>query len=222
MTEDDSAPAPKHAARNWLLGAGFAALVVIAGAVYVMQTGYGNLAGGTAAACKGSVERANALDGLNTGQMAAFQLADAPQFVGDLAFNDGDGNRTGLADHSGQTVLLNLWATWCAPCREEMPELDKLEAELGGNDFKVLPVSIDIGDAGKPKAFYAETGLEHLPFRHDGAMTVFNELKKKSLAIGMPTTLLIDVEGCVLGHLAGPAAWASADAKDLVRAAIGK
>lgn len=212
--------------RNWLLGAVIALAAIIAGAVYVMQTGYGNQAGQTgdqtAGSCGGSEARIAALEGLNTGELAAFQLADTPQYVGDLAFNDGEGNRTNLADHRGQTVLLNLWATWCAPCREEMPELDALQGELGGEDFVVLPVSVDIGDDVKPKGFYAETGLKHLPFRHDGTMGVFNNLKKKSLAIGMPTTLLVDGEGCVLGHLAGPAAWASEDAKALVGAAVGK
>ena len=221
MTEDKSSLSSKAPARNWMLVGVIAALVLIAGGVYVMQAGYGNLAGGAAASCDGAVELANALDGLNSGQMAAFQLAAAPQHAGNLTFNDGDGRPTGLADHAGQTVLMNLWATWCAPCREEMPELDKLQAELGGEDFIVLPVSVDIGEADKPKAFYAETGLENLPFRHDGTMGVFNDLKKRSLAIGMPTTLLLDGEGCVLGHLAGPAAWASDDAKALVKAAIG-
>lgn len=220
MTENPSGSAKTISRPVFLLAAFVAAASLIAGAVYVMQAGSGNLAAGAGATCTGSAERARSLEGLNTGQLAAFQLSDSPKFVGDLAFDNEVGERTGMGDHAGQTVLLNLWATWCAPCREEMPELDALQAGLGSDAFVVLPVSVDIGDAQKPKAFYAETGLKNLPFRHDGTMGVFNDLKKKSLAIGMPTTLLIDGEGCVLGHLAGPAAWASDDARALVKAVI--
>lgn len=199
--------------------AGLAVLfVAIVGAIYVMRTGSGNDA--QLAACAATPERVAALDGLNVGQLAAFQLSDDPQFIGNLTYKDADRTPAGLADHAGSTVLLNLWATWCAPCREEMPELDELQHLLGGDDFIVLPISIDIGEDDKPKRFYEETGLKHLPFRHDGTIGVFNELKKRGLAFGMPTTLLIDEAGCVIGNLSGPAAWASQDAQNLIRAAL--
>ena len=210
---------PVSIGKRVAMAAGLAALfVAIVGAIYVMRTGSGN--DGQLAACSASPQRVAALDGLNTGQLAAFQLAQDPQFIGDLTFKDETGAPAGLKDHAGSTVLLNLWATWCAPCREEMPELDELQHLFGGGDFVVLPVSIDLGDDVKPKRFYEETGLKHLPFRHDGTIGVFNELKKRGLAFGMPTTLLVDGDGCVLGNLSGPAAWASQDAQALVRAAL--
>ena len=108
------------------------------------------------------------------------------------------------------------------PCREEMPALDRLQAGLGGETFQVLPVSIDRGGPQKPLAFYEEIGVSHLPFHQDDTMGIFNDLKKKSLAFGLPVSLLIDKDGCILGNLNGPADWAGSDAKRLIGAVIGK
>jgi hypothetical protein len=84
-----------------------------------------------------------------------------------------------------------------------------------------LPVSVDLGDDAKPKKFYADTGIRSLPFRHDGTMAVFNDLKKMSLAVGMPVTLLVDGKGCALGSINGPADWASDDATKMIGAVLG-
>jgi thiol-disulfide isomerase/thioredoxin len=195
-----------------------AALVALAGAVYVIGRGSGNLAAGT---CSSSAKAANALEGLNTGPIAAFVLQKTPVSVAGLSFDDAKGERRSLSDWASKVVLLNLWATWCAPCREEMPHLDALQKAMGGDSFEVVPVSVDLGSPDKPKAFYSENGIENLGFFHDGKLGVFNTLKKESLAFGMPVTLLVDREGCVLGSLNGPADWASAEAKALVSGAIG-
>ena len=197
-----------------------AALVVAAGvtAIYVMDGGSGNVA---PAGCELSKEKVAALKPFALGEVAAFQVADTPSPIGELSFADKDGKPATIADWRGRTVLLNLWATWCAPCRHEMPALEALETEMGGQSFAVVPVSVDLGDDAKPKAFYAETGLTKLPFFHDGSMGIFNALKKRSLAIGMPTSILIDGEGCILGSLNGPAEWAGPDAKALIGAATG-
>jgi thiol-disulfide isomerase/thioredoxin len=157
---------------------------------------------------------------LSKGEMAAFVFRKEPEALPDFKFQDGSGKERTLADWRGKVVLLNLWATWCAPCREEMPELDALEKEMGGEDFAVVAVSVDLGSDDKPKTFYAEHGIDTLPFYHDGTMGVFNGLKKRSLAIGMPTTLLIDENSCLLGRISGPAAWASDDAKAMIAAAL--
>lgn len=202
-----------------VLGLGTLVLaLVLAGAVYWINSSAGNEE--LASACTASSQKTAALEGLNIGEVAAFQIRDEPEPIGDFTFKDENGADLTLSSHRGQTVLLNLWATWCAPCREEMPALDALQADLGGPQFQVLPVSVDLGEADKPRRFYDETGLQDLPFRHDGTLTIFNELKKRSLAIGMPTTLLIDSDGCVLGLMNGPAHWDSEDAKKLIRAAF--
>lgn len=199
-----------------------AVIVVIAailGGVYGIFGSPGNQLQQTSV-CEGSKSLATRLTGLNIGHVAAFQIADSPKFVGDLKFSDETGNPAGLADYRGKTVLLNLWATWCVPCREEMPTLDALQEKMGGPGFQVLPVSVDLGDDAKPKKFYADTGIRSLPFRYDGTMAVFNDLKKMSLAIGMPVTLLVDKNGCALGSINGPADWASDDAMKMIGAVI--
>ena len=126
-----------------------------------------------------------------------------------------------LADRSGKTVLLNLWATWCFPCREEMPALNALQKELGSDKFEVMAVNVDTGDDTKPKKFLAETGIDALGYYRDNTLSLFNELKTRGLALGLPVTLLIDADGCLLAHMNGPANWASDDAKKLIAAATG-
>ena len=131
------------------------------------------------------------LAGLNKGAMAAFLARPKPLDLGEVSFVDGEGRPKSLSDWRGKVVLLNIWATWCVPCREEMPTLDRLEAELGGKDFQVVAVNIDRGGGDKPKAFLAETGATHLALYTDPSGKLFASIK----AVGMPTTLLIDREG---------------------------
>lgn len=135
-------------------------------------------------------------------------LHDAPRAMLSPPFVDGAGRDLTLADFRGRVVLLNIWAIWCPPCREEMPTLDRLQARLGGDDFHVLPLSID--RAGMPviRKFYEEIGIEHLGryLAEDiRAMLAF-------AVIGLPTTLLIDRQGRERGRLTGPAKWDSAGA----------
>ena len=124
------------------------------------------------------------------------------------------------ADWRGRTVLLNLWATWCVPCRKEMPALDALEAKLGGPAFQVVAINIDTRDLDKPKSWLKDTGIDRLTYYADPSAKVFQELKVVGRATGMPTTLLVDPAGCEIATLAGPAEWASNDAVKLVTAAL--
>ncbi|TIU45547.1 MAG: TlpA family protein disulfide reductase, partial [Mesorhizobium sp.] len=136
------------------------------------------------------------------------------------AFNGPDGKPMTIADHAGKTVLLNLWATWCAPCRAEMPALDALQKEKGSKDFEVVAVNVDTGDDTKPKKFLKEIGVETLGFYRDPTIALFNEAKTRGLALGLPVTMLIDADGCLIAHMNGPAEWSSPDAKRLVEAAL--
>jgi thiol-disulfide isomerase/thioredoxin len=173
-------------------------------------------------ACRPAVTLAQKLDPLTRGEVAAVNVAKAPLKVPDLKFAGADGKPLSLADWQGKTVLLNLWATWCVPCRQEMPTLDALEQKLGGPDFQVVAVNIDTRDAEKPKAFLKDVGATHLAYYADASAKSFQDLKSIGRAFGMPTTLLIDPHGCEIGTIAGPADWASEDAVKLIRAALGK
>lgn len=204
----------------------------LAGAVGVYVTGgpAGNnqaeapaVAAGEAelAACAAKAGRATAIAASATGEVAAMLPADPPQSVKGLAFNAPDGTPMTLADRAGKTVLLNLWATWCAPCREEMPALDALQKEAGGDTFEVVAVNVDTGDDVKPRKFLEETGIEALGYYRDNTLALFNDLKRRGLALGLPVTLLVDSEGCLLAHMNGPANWAGEDARRLIKAATG-
>jgi thiol-disulfide isomerase/thioredoxin len=173
------------------------------------------------AACAAKADKARSVAASAAGEVAAMLPADPPQSLKALAFNAPDGKPMTLADRSGKTVLLNLWATWCFPCREEMPALNALQKELGSDKFEVIAVNVDTGDDAKPKKFLAETGIDTLGYYRDNTLSLFNELKTRGLALGLPVTLLIDAEGCLLAHMNGPAHWASEDAKKLIAAAAG-
>ena len=110
--------------------------------------GQGN--GAVAAECRPAARQAAALDPLVGGEVAAFLPSAQPAKLSDLAFTGADGAPTTLDAFKGKVALVNLWATWCVPCRQEMPALDRLQAALGGEDFAVVPISIDIGDPARP------------------------------------------------------------------------
>lgn len=138
-----------------------------------------------------------------TASSRSFVMHEAPRPLPEIEFEDGNGEALTLADLRGKTVLLNIWATWCVPCREEMPTLDALEAALGGPAFEVVPLSVDRAGPEVVRKFYAEIGIEHLGLYIDASMRASFDLQ----APGLPTTLLIDSEGRELGRLVGPAEW---------------
>jgi thiol-disulfide isomerase/thioredoxin len=203
---------------------------VIAGgvAVYVSGGYSGNNPGTVAArgdgdaACAGKAEAAKAIAATATGDVAAMLPADPPQSLLALAFDGPDGKPMTLADRAGKTLLVNLWATWCAPCRAEMPALDALQAAKGGGDFEVVAINVDTGDDAKPKKFLADTGVKMLSYYRDASMGAFNMLKERGLALGLPVTLLVDTQGCLVAAMNGPADWSGPDAARLVDSALGR
>jgi thiol-disulfide isomerase/thioredoxin len=157
---------------------------------------------------------------LARGEVAALSMATAPLQIPDLAFKDADGQPKTLSDWRGKTVLLNLWATWCVPCRKEMPALNALQAKLGSPDFEVVAVNIDTRDPAKPKAFLTDGNLTTLGYFTDNSAKVFQDLKAVGRALGMPTSVLLDGKGCEIATIAGPAEWDSEDAVKLIKAAV--
>ena len=173
-------------------------------------------------ACKAALDVARRMEPLVHGEVAAVKVADEGLKLPDMAFHDGAGQPKSLSDWHGRTVLLNLWATWCIPCRKEMPALDALQAKLGAQDFEVVAVNIDTRNLEKPKNWLKEVGVNHLTYYSDPNAKVFQDLKSIGKAIGMPTTLLVDPNGCEIASLSGPAEWASDDGLKLVSAALGR
>ena len=170
-------------------------------------------------ACAEAVNLSRKLAPLAHGEVAALTMAAAPLRLPDLAFEDGDGKPRKLSDWRGRTVLLNLWATWCVPCRKEMPALDRLQSKLGDKNFEVVAINIDTRDPEKPKNFLKEANLSRLDYFSDQKAKVFQDLKAIGRALGMPTSVLVDGQGCEIATLAGPAEWDSDDAIKLITAA---
>ena len=143
-----------------------------------------------------------------------------PKQLSSLAFKGPYGKPLSIGDFKGRTVLLNLWATWCVPCREEMPALDALQAKAGDAAFEVVAVNVDAGeDQGKRQRFLTDTGIKSLRDYSEPTMSLFNATKREGLALGLPVTLLIGKDGCLLAAMNGPANWAGADALKLIETA---
>jgi thiol-disulfide isomerase/thioredoxin len=218
MTKPDEA-ARTHARKRlaMVVAGGVTGVAVGLAAVY----GIGRMERNAAdAACSRAEDLARRLAPLARGEVAAFAVADPSRRLPDLAFRDAAGAERHLSDWRGRTVLLNLWATWCVPCRKEMPALEALQAKLGGPSFEVVAVNIDTRDGDKPRAWLKEVGIDRLAYYADPTAKVFQDLKIMGRAAGMPTTLLVDPAGCEIGTVAGPAEWASEDAVKLVTAAL--
>lgn len=137
--------------------------------------------------------------------------------VPDLQFQDGTGRTYSLAEFRGRVVLLNIWATWCAPCREEMPALDRLQAKLGGADFEVVALSIDRQGTEAVRKFFADVGVKSLQIYIDPSAQAMSKVG----AVGVPMTLLIDRDGREIGRRAGPAKWDTAQSIEDLRRLMG-
>ena len=214
----------QDAQRKAILALGAAAMAAIAGfaAVYVTLGRPDNVvppASTTAAQPPAGPQTAPAGPGsnpLSQGHVAAFVFRKAPETLPDVKFQDAAGADRTLADWRGKVVLLNLWATWCLPCRKEMPSLDRLQKEMGSDKFDVVAISVDRKGAAASKKFLDETQVERLALYVDATARLSSELR----VVGLPATLLLDAQGREIGRLLGGAEWDSEDAKRLIRSAL--
>lgn len=191
--------------------------VGIAVAVYVS-----NATPSVAHSCAAQPDAAEAIDLAAQGELAAVLPTATGRGYSDLAFLDETGRPMTLADFAGKPLLVNFWATWCVPCREEMPALNNLAENYDLEEFTVVPINLDLGEDGVSKArtFLDGEGLSNLPILVDPTFETFDRLKSQAVAIGLPATLLLDAEGCEIGVLQGPAVWDGDDAHTLIDALV--
>lgn len=160
-----------------------------------------------------------AANGVGAADSEAFKLSffDQPHTLPDLRFADSDGRSLSLQDFRGRPILLNIWATWCVPCREEMPSLDRLQAKIGASELLVLPLSIDRQGLPVVKKFYDDLGLTSLGVYIDQSGKASSEVN----TVGVPTTLLVDRDGREIARKVGPAEWDSPEILVLLREHLG-
>jgi len=211
------AATPKSLRRRVLIAAAAATLVLAGAAAF-----FGLRTAGPALAeeCRAAKPVADRLAPLARGEIAALAVAATPALPPAFGFSGPDGQALGLPAFAGRTVLVNLWATWCIPCRQEMPALDKLQADLGGPEFEVVAINVDTRNPDKPRAWLKEAGIGNLAYYADPGGKLLQVLQRSGDVVGLPTTLLIDRTGCQVAVLKGPAEWASPEAAALIRSAL--
>ncbi len=158
----------------------------------------------------------SAVEALREDQMRKLMFHSAPQSVSEAVFQAEDGADMTLADLKGKHVALNFWATWCAPCRKEMPSLANLQAELGGDDFEVVTVAVGRNPSEAIDRFFAEEGITGLPKHVDPS----NRLSRDMAVAGLPITVILNPEGMEIARLIGDAEWDTNSAKAIVTALI--
>lgn len=202
---------PRRVSILALLSAG----VAIAATIWVSNAGLV-----AASACAAQPEAAAKIDAAAVGQLAALNGTGTGRDHSAMKFKDASGKDMTLKDLAGKALLVNFWASWCVPCRAEMPALDHLGAAQNDDDFMVLPINLDLGEGGlaKAKAFLDEGQWAHLPLYADSTFESFKALQTSAVALGLPSTLLIDKNGCELAVLQGPAEWDSQDGINVIEA----
>ena len=183
----------------------------------------GNLMPAKATQCDPQVVKGARIDAAAIGMLAALSGTGEGRGYADMAFTDPSGGKKTIADFAGKTLLVNFWASWCVPCRAEMPALDALATQYNSDRFMVLPINLDIGEGGldKAKQFLAEGEFKNLLLYADSSFSAFERLKREAVAIGLPATLLLDQKGCELAVLQGPAEWDSPDGHRVIDTLIG-
>ncbi len=196
------------------------AALLSAAAAIAVTFWLGNAGDTQAAPCTPQPEAAGRVDAAAIGQLAALNGTGTGRGYADMRFTDAAGNPATIGGFAGKALLVNFWASWCVPCRAEMPALDRLAAAENDAGFMVLPINLDLGDGGldKARAFLDEGQWQHLPLYADSSFEAFKHLQTTAVAIGLPSTLLLDAAGCEIGVLQGPAEWDSPDGHAVIAA----
>lgn len=214
----DQSPAPQRSLkprRVAVIALGSAAVALVATLVI------GNFMPATASQCVAQPVKAQVVDAAAVGHLAALNGTGTGRGYADLSFTDASGAQKTIGDYAGKKLLVNFWASWCVPCRAEMPALQAVASKYDSDKFQVVPINFDVGDSGmeKAKKFLADESLT-LPL-YPAPMQAFQRLQQQAVAMGLPTTLLLDEKGCELGVLQGPAEWDSPDGHAVIDALLG-
>ncbi|MFV0475367.1 MAG: TlpA disulfide reductase family protein [Pikeienuella sp.] len=170
----------------------------------------------TPAAADLSVAQVAVLEMAREGELRNLVFHDRPKARLETVFETGEGDQVSVADFEGKVVLLNIWAIWCPPCVEEMPALDRLRADMAGEDFELVALSMDRASTGKIREFYDRTGIETLAIHREPTL----RLGAEAGVLGMPATLILDRKGREIARMMGAAEWDSEEAKTLLKAII--
>lgn len=218
MSETEPERRPTLQPRRVLVIALASAAVALAITLYV-----GNSGTPQASECPVQAEAAAAIDAAALGELAALNGTGEGRGYADMGFKDAAGAPLTVGDFGGKKLLINFWASWCVPCREEIPALDAVADRYNSEQFMVLPINLDLGEDGlaKAQAFLDEGAFQHLPLYADSTFEAFERLKREAVAIGLPATLLVDEEGCELAVLQGPAEWDTPDGHKVVETLLG-
>ena len=217
MTDQSPAPLPRMRPRRVLIIALISAAVALA-----LTLVLGNFMPAKATQCDPQVVRGQKIDSFAFGQLAALNGTGEGRGYADLSFADAAGKPMTLADFKGKKLLVNFWASWCIPCRAEMPALAAIAAKYNSDQFAMVPINFDVGADGLMKAekFLVDNKIEGVPL-YQAPITAFQRLQQQAVALGLPTTLLLDEKGCELAVLQGPAEWDSADGHAVIETLIG-
>jgi thiol-disulfide isomerase/thioredoxin len=197
-----------------------AVLVVVVGAALAFFSD-GRDDGPKIAACRAAEETVERLKPLAKGDVAAITFP-RPSLPPEAEFQGSSGEPLSLESFKGRTVLVNLWATWCVPCREEMPALNALQKEFGGPEFEVVAINVDTRQLDKPRQWLAEHKIDDLAYYADPTGRLLQVLQKSGHLVGLPTTFMLDPNACEVALLKGPADWSGKDATAFTRAALGR
>jgi thiol-disulfide isomerase/thioredoxin len=217
MTEPAPQRPPTLRPRRVLVIAALSAVVALAITLYV-----GNVAAPQQSQCPAQAHAAQQIDAAATGELAALNGTGLGRGYADMTFTDAAGKPISIAAFAGRKLLVNFWASWCIPCRAEMPELQALAQKYNSDSFEVVTINLDIGEGAmdKAKAFLAAGSFPDLPLYADPTFKAFERLKTEGVALGLPATLLLDDKGCELGVLQGPAVWNSPDGDNVIKALL--
>ncbi len=216
MTDQKPYDRPRPSPRRVLVLAAVGAVVALILTAVII-----NVSPPQATECPVQAEKAGSIDAAATGELAALNGTGKGRGYASMALTDAAGKPLTIADFAGRKLLVNFWASWCVPCRAEMPALDALAAKYNSETFMVLPVNTGEPEQEKAVAFLATGGWANLPLYIDPDWAAYKRLQREAVTVGLPVTLLLDERGCEIGVLQGPAEWNTPDGERVIEALLG-